>query len=101
MEGALAAAWDIISDQAPTVVRLRFSAAVAGRVQEIRWHPTQAVEAGPDGRLSWSATVSGTVEIRSWILGWGADVEVLAPAELRAEIGTIAATAAAQYQGDH
>jgi proteasome accessory factor B len=48
--------------------------------------------------LTWSATVSGTVEIRSWILGWGADVEVLAPAELRAEIGAIAAAAAAKYQ---
>jgi predicted DNA-binding transcriptional regulator YafY len=76
---------------------LRFSPTVAGRVQETRWHPTQSVALADDGSLSWSAIVAGTVEIRSWILGWGADVEVLAPAELRAEIGSILATAAAHY----
>jgi predicted DNA-binding transcriptional regulator YafY len=97
METSLAAAWDIISDQPATEVRLRFSATVAGRVQETRWHPTQAVALAPDGSLTWSATVAGTVEIRSWILGWGADVEVLAPAELRAEIGSILATSVAHY----
>ena len=60
-------------------------------------HPLRAGEPAPDGSLTWQATVSGTVEIRSWILGWGADVEVLAPAELRAEIATITAAAAAHY----
>jgi proteasome accessory factor B len=97
IEGSLGAAWDIISDQPASQVRLRFSAAVAGRVQETRWHPTEVVEPAEDGSLVWQAVVSGTVEIRSWILGWGADVEVLAPAELRAEIGTILAAAAARY----
>lgn len=98
IENSLAVAWDIISDQPRTEVRLRFSAGVAGRVQETRWHPTQVVETGPEGSLEWQATVAGTVEIRSWILGWGADVEVLAPAELRAEIGLILATAADRYR---
>ncbi len=98
IEGSLGAAWDIISDQPASQVRLRFSAAVAGRVQETRWHPTEVVEPAEDGSLVWQAIVSGTVEIRSWILGWGADVEVLAPAELRAEIGTILAAAAARYR---
>jgi predicted DNA-binding transcriptional regulator YafY len=97
MEGSLASAWDIISDQPRTEVRLRFSAAVAGRVQETRWHPTEIVEPAEDGSLDWRATVAGTVEIRSWILGWGAQVEVLAPAELRAEMGAIAAATAAHY----
>ena len=98
IESSFAAAWDIISDQPFVDVRLRFSAAVAGRVQETRWHPTQVVELADDGSLAWRATVSGTVEIRSWILGWGADVEVLAPAELRAEIGAILAAGASHYR---
>jgi proteasome accessory factor B len=98
IEGSLGAAWDIISDQPASQIRLRFSPAVAGRVQETRWHPTEVVEPAEDGSLVWQAVVSGTVEIRSWILGWGADVEVLAPAELRAEIGTILAAAAARYR---
>ena len=98
IEGSLAAAWDIISDQPLVDVRLRFSATVAGRVQETRWHPTQAVEPTADGSLAWRATVSGTVEIRSWILGWGAEVEVLGPPELRAEIGAITEAAAGHYR---
>ena len=44
VEGALRRAWDIIADQPPTEVVLRFSPAVAARVQEATWHPTQNVE---------------------------------------------------------
>ena len=90
-------AWDIISDQPTAEVSLRFSSAVAGRVQETRWHPSQVVEVEPGGSLAWRATVAGVVEIRSWILGWGADVEVLEPADLRAEIRSILAAAASRY----
>ena len=41
--------------------------------------------------------MSGTLEIREWILGWGADVEVLEPEALRREIGAIVHAAAARY----
>jgi hypothetical protein len=37
------------------------------------------------------------LEIRSWILGWGADGEVLEPPELRAWVAAQHATAAARY----
>ena len=73
-------AWDIIADQEPVAVELRFTPSVANRVLEATWHPTQTVETEPDGSLRWRATVSGTIEIRLWILSWGDDVEVLAPA---------------------
>ena len=43
--------------------------------------------------------MSGTLEIRSWILGWGADVEVLEPAPLRAEIAGIVHAAADRVRG--
>ena len=65
--------------------------------RETRWHPSERVGVAEDGSLGWRARVSGTLEIRSWILGWGADVEVLAPAELRAEIAGIVHQAAAIY----
>ncbi len=83
---ALRPAWDIIADQEPVSVDLRFAPGVASRVMEATWHPTQKVEAEPDGSLRWRATVSGTIEIRLWILSWGADVEVLAPAALRDDV---------------
>jgi predicted DNA-binding transcriptional regulator YafY len=37
-------------------------------------------------------------EIRIWILGWGADAEVLEPAELRDELATELGRAAALYR---
>ena len=50
-----------------------------------------------DGSLEWRATVAGTVEIRLWILSWGDDVEVIAPASLRADVAASHARAAARY----
>jgi len=98
IEEALERAWGIISDQEPTEVLLRFAPAVAARVAETTWHPTQVVEPEADGALRWRATVSGTVEIRSWILSWGPDVEVLSPAGLRTEVANLLAAAAGHYR---
>jgi len=90
-------AWDIIADQEPVEVVLRFSAAVASRVREARWHPTERVEIEPDGSLTWRATVAGTIEIRLWILSWGDDVEVIAPDELRKDVARTHRRAGQQY----
>jgi predicted DNA-binding transcriptional regulator YafY len=94
----LLAAWDVISDERPVRVVVRFSSDVAARVAETRWHPTQDVEPASDGSLLWSATVSGLLEVRSWILGWGSAAEVLEPAELRDYVATETAAAAARYR---
>jgi predicted DNA-binding transcriptional regulator YafY len=94
---ALRAAWDIIADQPPVLIDLRFSPAVAGRIMEATWHPTQAVSTEADGSLRWRATVSGTIEIRLWILSWGDDVEVVAPAGLRDDVAATHRRAAARY----
>lgn len=93
----LARAWDVIGDQPPIDVVLRFSPAVAARVAETRWHRSQVLEPQPDGSLSWRASVSGPYEVRIWILGWGDDVEVIAPASLRGEVAAIHRRAAAHY----
>ena len=94
---ALRAAWDIIADQDPVDVELRFAPGVAGRVLEATWHPTQTVETEPDGSLRWRATVAGTIEIRLWILSWGDDVEVLAPPALRDDVADTHRRALARY----
>jgi predicted DNA-binding transcriptional regulator YafY len=72
--------------------------AVASRVREARWHPSERVEATDDGSLTWRATVAGPIEIRLWILSWGADVEVLEPATLRADVASTHVRAARQYE---
>ncbi len=97
IEETFAAAWDIIADQTVVEVVLRFSSTIAARVRETRWHPSERLEPAEDGSLTWRARVSGTLEIRSWILGWGADVEVVSPPALRAEIAAIVRAASAAY----
>ena len=90
-------AWDVIADEEPVSVVIRFSPAVAKRAAETRWHPSQELEQQADGSLIWRGLVSGMREIRIWILGWGADAEVLEPAELRTEIASELARAASLY----
>ena len=99
LERDLRRGWDIIADQPPTEVVLRFSPAVADRVLETTWHSLQKTERQPDGSLVWRSTVSGVIEIRLWILSWGEDVEVLEPADLRTQVGGILGRAAARYAG--
>ena len=100
IDQAMRSAWDIISDQPETRVVLRFEPAVAARVRETTWHPSEQVEVEADGSLRWRATVAGTIEIRVWILQWGHQVEVLEPAELRDEVAAIHRVAAARYKGE-
>ena len=97
LERDLRRGWDIIADQPPVEVVLRFSPTVADRVVETVWHPLQRFERSPDGTLLWRSTVSGIIEIRLWILSWGEDVEVLEPSELRTQVRDIHRRALARY----
>jgi predicted DNA-binding transcriptional regulator YafY len=62
---------------------LRFSSAVADRVQETVWHDSQRLEPLPGGGVMFRASVGEPLEMYPWIRGWGADVEILEPAKLR------------------
>jgi proteasome accessory factor B len=90
--------WDVIADQPIEAVAVRFSPGVARRVAETTWHPSQKLEWHDDGSLIWRGRVAGTHEIRIWILGWGADAEVLAPAALRTSVAEELSRAAAAYE---
>lgn len=87
----------MIADQPEVEVVLRFSPEVAARVLETTWHPSQRVTRRADGWLGWRARVSGTLEIRLWILSWGADVEVLEPAALRDDVAATHRKAVDRY----
>lgn len=90
-------AWDVVGDDTPAQIAIRFTPSVAQRVTETRWHPSQVDEFEADGSLLWRARVSGVLEIRSWILGWGPDAEVLEPAELREWVADQHREAVARY----
>jgi predicted DNA-binding transcriptional regulator YafY len=91
-------AWDVISDEPSVRIVVRFTPTVAERVAETRWHPSQELERERDGSLRWTARVAGFNEIRIWILGWGANAEVLEPPELRTEIAAQLRVAADRYR---
>lgn len=90
-------AWDVIADEEPVSVVIRFSPAVAMRAAETRWHPSQELEPQPDGSLLWKGLVSGMREIKIWILGWGADAEVLEPLVLRSDVAAELRHASSRY----
>ena len=77
--------WSIMLGEELVEVVLRFHPDVVDRVNETRWHPSETKMSDPDraGWLRWSAQVADTMDMLPWIRGWGADVEVLAPRELR------------------
>jgi proteasome accessory factor B len=97
LERTLAAAWDIVADQPLEEIVIRFTPEAAARASETRWHPSQTSEREADGSVLWRARVSGLLEVRAWILGWGDGAEVLKPQALRDDVVRILAAAAARY----
>lgn len=90
-------AWGVWYGVERTRVVLRFDPAVAARVRETVWHPSQVLEDQSDGSLLWSVDIAGTLELVSWIRGWGHEVEVLAPESLRRDIAESLQKAAEKY----
>jgi proteasome accessory factor B len=85
----LASAWGVIWRDAEAIeVRLRFAPSVVRRLKESVWHYSQRLEDLPDGACLFTVRVGSTLEMKPWIRQWGADVEVLEPESLRAELST-------------
>ena len=87
------AAWSMIPEGRLHDVHLRFEEMVAGNVAEVQWHPSQRVTRHDDGTIDFYVTVDGLREISWWILGYGDQVEVVDPPELRERIAEVAARA--------
>ena len=90
-------AWSMIRGDKTSYVRIRFSAKVAGNVEEIRWHKTQRTTFTTNGTLIFEVDVDGLEEISWWILGYGDQAEVLEPQDLRDMIAERARRMYAMY----
>ncbi len=91
-------AWRMIREKPEVEVVVRFQPLVAENVAEVLWHATQRVEWNADGSLLFHATVEGIREISWWILGYGDQAEVLAPASLRELVAAHVQRMYAMYQ---
>ena len=94
---ALEGAFGIVSEP-PMEVRIRFSAPIAHAIRDRIWHASQSIAEEPDGSVLLSFRAGGKMEILSWLLSYGAHAELLAPQELRGELGRLAQDAARLYQ---
>ena len=70
----------------PERVELEFEAGVAPHVRDRLWHESQQVEELADGRIRMALDVSNDWALRSWLLGFGSRVRVLAPKALAATL---------------
>jgi len=91
-------AWGIVADGEVKTMKLRFDRGIARIIEETTWHPSQVLRREKDGFLLMTLRVMDTVEFYSWILGWGARVEVLEPEELRREVLETAKEMVKAYQ---
>jgi predicted DNA-binding transcriptional regulator YafY len=82
----LQGAFGIFQGEQRQQVILRFNPHRAGWLRQEIWHTAQVMEEQPDGSLVLRIPVSDFREVKLRILQYGADVEVIAPAELRQEI---------------
>lgn len=62
-----------------------------------RWHPSQVVATSDEGVIV-RVHVRPTPEVKAWILGFGADAEVIAPTALRSEVDREARKLASTYR---
>jgi len=82
----LGSSWGIVVEGEVKTIKLRFDAEIARIMEETVWHPSQTLEKQRDGSIIMTLMVTDTVELYSWILGWGEKVKVLEPEELRQNI---------------
>ena len=98
LERHLGNAWRMMRGAKSYEVRLKFSPLVSPNVAEVNWHKTQRLSWDDDGSVHFAVTVDGLDEIVWWILGYGPEVEVLGPAELRGRIRDLARRMATLYR---
>jgi predicted DNA-binding transcriptional regulator YafY len=94
-------AFGLIRGVEATRVRIRFDEKVTRYAQRRMWHPTQRFRRVAGGGVEMTMEVRGTVEVVSWVLGFGERAIVVEPAELREAVAAELGRAAARYSGTH
>jgi predicted DNA-binding transcriptional regulator YafY len=84
-DALLEEAFGLVYDD-PIKVKIRFSADQARYIQERCWAKNQKIEKQKDGSIILSMTTSGWFDVKKWILSYGAEAELLEPADKRNEL---------------
>jgi predicted DNA-binding transcriptional regulator YafY len=97
IDAVVSGSWGIWQAPGQDDVVLRFDRAIAERAREALWHRGAEISECADGDLETRMTVASEVEMRSWVLGWGASVEVIAPPSLREHVAATLRRGANRY----
>jgi len=91
--------WGIVVEGEAETIKLRITDKGLMRImEETIWHPSQVLERQKDGSMIVTFRVADTVDLYSWIMGWGEQVEVLEPKELREEVAETAENMVKLYE---
>jgi predicted DNA-binding transcriptional regulator YafY len=82
----LESVWTIQNERETMITKLLFNSKIKEAVKNTVWHPSQELQCQSDGSVIMTLKVRNTLDFRSWILGWGPDVEVLEPENLRKSV---------------
>ena len=90
-------AWGIVADGELITVKLHFKPKISKTVLASLWHPSQKFELQNDGSVIATFKVRNVADFRTWVLGWGNDVEVLEPQAFREQIVDLLKSLLAEY----
>lgn len=85
LENYLDSVWGVERGDDMDVV-LRFTGRSAYLVREFNWHESQEIKEISDDEIIFYLTTGSHEELKSWILSYGSDVEVLKPEEFREDV---------------
>lgn len=97
LEERMRKSWGVIFGEDQYDVVVDFTPAVADRVAETRWHPSQKLTRKPEGGLRLELRLPSLLEFAPWVRSWGAEAQVVAPPEFREDVARTLRTAADQY----
>jgi predicted DNA-binding transcriptional regulator YafY len=86
-------------DGVPHEIVIDVDARASEVVRTRRIHPSQQIEALPDGGVRLRVWLGDLSEVATWVLGFGSLAEVVAPPELRERVQAELARALARYEG--
>jgi proteasome accessory factor B len=78
----LACSFGVFAGDKLQEIRIWFDAFASRLVREQIWHHSQQITDLPDGEIDLRLTLTSTVEVLPWILGWQSHARVLEPAAL-------------------
>ncbi|MCY6369658.1 helix-turn-helix transcriptional regulator [Clostridium ganghwense] len=77
--------WSVFRGE-QSLIKVKFDKKIAEFVKENKWHTNQKIECLEDGSIILHMYLNDLGEVKKWILGFGAQAEVLEPISLREEV---------------